>query len=169
MNLGFSETEIDKVDTASKKNNCNFIFQENVEKSDEFASIYFTGDYKGKTVVFDAFVYTLEMEFISNIYDAAKDAVIEEHPEFAQEDFDAEEGAHIEMMEDFATELAKDEDFQVCEFLDYDEDVPYGISLDICLNFPEITPKVIEEFVKAFKNNTFQPNKTFYSFHLDEE
>lgn len=169
MNSGFNKDEIAKIDTAAKSQKQSFIFQEDVEKSDEFASIFFTGTYKGKEVVFDAFVYTLEMEFVSNIYDAAKDAVLEEHPEYENKDFDLDEGVHVELMEEYASELAKDEDFQVCEFIDFDEEVDFGVGMDISLNVPEITSEEIEKFVSAYKAGSYQSDKTFYSFDWTEE
>ena len=169
MNTGFSQEEIDSINTLAKQTGQSFIYQEEAERSEDFASIFFTGIYKGKKVVFDAFVYTLEMEFVSNIYDAAKDAVIEEHPEFADEDFDEGEGKHTDLMEDFATELAKDEDFQVCEYIDFDEDVTYGVSMDICLNVPEITTEVIEDFVSRYQQGTYEADKTFYAFDWEGE
>ncbi len=169
MNTGFSKEEINKIDAAAQGENQSFIYQENVERSDEFASIFFTAKYKGKDVVFDAFVYTLEMEFVSNIYDAAKDAVLEEHPEHEGKDFDEDEGAHVDLMEEYSVELAKDEDFQVCEFIDYDEDVDYGVSMDVCLNIPEVTTAQIEKFVSAFKAGTYEPDKTFYAFDWNDE
>ncbi len=168
MNKGFSQEEIEKIDKMAAQAGQSFVFQEEAERSEDFASIFFTGIYKGKKVVFDAFVYTLEMEFISNIYDAAKDAVLEENPEYEGLDFDEDEGEHVELMEEFATELARDEDFQVCEYIDFDEDVTYGVSMDICLNMPEITTEVIEDFVSRYQQGTYQADKTFYAFDWEE-
>lgn len=168
MNKGFQKEEIERIDQLAAQHGQSFIFQEGVERSDEFASIFFTGIYKGKKVVFDAFVYTLEMEFISNIYDAAKDAVIEEYPEYEGEDFDEGTGKHMELMEEYAAELARDEDFQVCEYIDFDEEVTYGISMDICLNVPEITTEVVENFAKAYQTGTYESDKTFYAFDWED-
>jgi len=164
MNKGFQKEEIERIDQLAAQVGQSFIFQEGVEKSEEFASIFFIGIYKGKKVVFDAFVYTLEMEFISNIYDAAKDAVIEEYPEYEGEDFDEGAGKHMELMEEYASELARDEDFQVCEYIDFDEEVIYGVSMDICLNVPEITREVVENFTKAYQTGAYESDKTFYAF-----
>jgi hypothetical protein len=169
MNLGFDPAHIQSIKDACAKKKQSFILGEDSEYGEESANFLFVGMHNGKEVVFDAFIYTLETEFFANIFEDAKEAVIEQNPQYANEDFTLEEGKHIELMEDMADELMDDEDYKVCEFVDIDEDVEYGVAIDFCLNVPEISKDLIERIVKDFKANTLELDETFYSFVVDED
>ncbi|MEN7548418.1 hypothetical protein AAG747_10895 [Rapidithrix thailandica] len=136
---------------------------------DDCARFYFIGKHQNKEVVFDAFLYPLEMEYFANLEEAAKDAVLELRPEFEGKDFEAEEGEHVEMLDQAIQELAEDEEFEVKEFVDVDDiDLP-NVSLDACLHVPEINEEVVLKFVQDYTSGNLQLDPTFYSFSLDIE
>lgn len=168
-NKGFDPKEVEKVKNECKKKGKSFIFRDSDDLSEDFANFLFVGEYNGKEVIFDAFLYSLEMEFFSNIYDSAIEEVVRLHPKFANADFDSDEGEHIDLMEDIADELAEDEDYQVQEFVDIDEDCDYGVGIDICLNISEITEAQIEKVVKALKAGKLELDPDFYSFELSDD
>ncbi|MEH0156687.1 hypothetical protein V6R21_21335 [Limibacter armeniacum] len=159
--------EIAKVKAEMSKQGRSFIYRQDAENDEMQKNVVFVTEIDGEEILFDAFFYTLEMEFFSNIYEEAVEMAIEKKPEYKDKDFNAIEGEHVDLMESIAEELAKDEDYQVQEFYDLEDDVEaYGVALDVCLNRAEITEKDIEEFIKKFKEGEgdVELDETFYSF-----
>lgn len=159
--------EIKKVKDQAAKLGRSFIYRQDAENDEQQKNVVFVAELGGEEVLFDAFFYTLEMEFFSDIYEDAVAAVVEREPKFEGADFNALEGEHIEMMENIVDELSKDEDYQVQEFYDVDDTITeFGVALDVCLNKEEITEEVIEGFIKKFKANPEDValDETFYSF-----
>ncbi len=167
MNAGYSQEEINKVIEQCKKTGKSFMYREVDTENRTFANFLFIGENDGTPVIFDSFIYTLETEYFSTLYEEAQEEVIRQHPEWANANFEAEEGEHIDLLEAIADELSKDDQYDIQEFVDVDEDAEYGIMLDICLNVPEITDDIIEKFVKEFNSNTLELDETFYSFDLE--
>ncbi len=164
MNLGYSKEEIQKVKEQCKKTGKSFMYREIDNEERSFANFLFVGENDGKPVVFDSFIYTLETEYFSNLYDDAQEEVIRQNPKWKNADFDAVEGEHVDLLESIVEELSKDNQYDIQEFIDVDEDTDFGIMLDICLNVPEITDDVIEKFVKDFNSDLLELDETFYSF-----
>jgi len=169
MNKGFDTAEIAKVKEKCRKAGQLFIFNEDEESDENAAHIYFVGKYDGKEVVYDAFIYTLEMEYNLGIYEEAKAIVMEENPKLKEEDFDLLEGKHIERLDEIADELSQDSEFDVQEFLITDDDTDYGISLNACFNWESITKENLEQFIKNFNEGKLELDETFYSFSLTDE
>ncbi len=167
MTLKTSAEEIARVKAECKAAGKSFLLTDLSAEEKDWANFLFVGEYKGAEVVYDAFIYTLEMEFFSRVYEDAIKEVIKLNPQYAESDFELEEGRHVELMEDFAQDLCKDEDYQVSEFIETDEDSEYGIAMDICLNQPEINEEVIEKFVKDFTNHSLKMDKSWYSFEFE--
>jgi hypothetical protein len=166
-NSGYSPEEIKKVENACQQAGLPFAYRTKDEENHVFANVLFTGKYMGAPVVFDTFIYTLESEYMSAIFEDAREEIINTYPEYAEADFEADEGPHIDLLEEIASELAEEDDYSIQEFVDIEEEAEYGVALDVCLNVPEITDEVIGNFVTAFKTGTFQPDETFYSFELE--
>ena len=167
MNPGFSSQEIEKIKAACAKAKRSYVLQEEDTFEDGFAQFFFVGTHEGKPVVFDAFLYLLEMEYFENLINDAIAATKETYPKFKNADFEELTGEHIEIMEQVAEELAKDEQYDVCEFIDIDTETEFGVAIDVCLNVPEVTHEVIEKFVKDFTSNKLKLDPTFYSFSVD--
>lgn len=167
MNAGYSKEEINKVKEQCTKTGKSFMYREVDKEGRSFANFLFVGENDGNEVVFDSFIYTLETEYFSNLYEEAQEEVIRLHPEWEDADFDSVEGDHVDLLESIADELAKDDANDIQEFIEVDEETDFGIMLDICLNVPEITDDIIERFVKDFNSDSLNLDETFYSFSLE--
>ncbi|MBX2840667.1 MAG: hypothetical protein KTR26_02775 [Flammeovirgaceae bacterium] len=167
MNKGFDPKEIQAIKDKCAKKNKSFILREGKDSlQEEGANFLFVGEYEGKEVIIDAFLYTLEMEFFSEVIDDAIELVKEEKPKFKDADFDVLDGEHIDFMEEIADKLAEDDDYKVQEFIDFDDDCDYGVAMDACLNIPEVNEAEIEKFVIAYKSGSLTLDKTFYAFSI---
>lgn len=152
-----------------KKSGKPYVIDEIDPDDQAFATFRFPGTHEGREAIFDVFLYTLYMEYLNGIYDEAESQVRSLYPQFAKADFDELEGPHIEKMEEIVEELSTSDDFSVAEFVE--ELVEDGgiISIDACLNVPEITEEVIAKFIKDYTAGTLKLDETFYSFDLGEE
>lgn len=162
---------ISKVKGAIQKTGKPFVFTSPEENDESQVQFQFLGTKDGKEVVYDAFLYTLEMEYFAKIHEEATQLVVDENPKFKDADFDVLDGPHIEALEEISAELAKSNDYDVAEFLeerveDADED---GVPLDICLNIPSVTEEVVEKFVTEFNAGTLKLDDTVYSFDMWNE
>ncbi|MCS7005733.1 MAG: hypothetical protein NZM38_10475 [Cytophagales bacterium] len=166
MNKGYDAEEIAKIKELCRKAGQNFIYNEEEENDENAARIFFVGNYNGQEVIFDAFIYTLEMEYTLNIYDVAEAILMAENPKLKKEDFEKLEGKLVEELDALAEQISFDSDFDVQEFIQYDESADYGVGLDVCLNWKSVTKERIEKFIDEFNKGTFQLDKTFYSFSL---
>ena len=168
MNKGFDPKEIAKIKDACNKTNKPFTIVQNNLETEGHANFFFVGKHQDKEVIFDAFIYPLEMEYFSGIFETAIELVIEDNSKFEKADFSQETGEHIELLHQTTEALTKESDFDIQEFLELDEDNDYGIALDVCLNVNEISEETIHDFVTKFNEGTFELDSTFYSFVLEE-
>ncbi|MGB0522074.1 MAG: hypothetical protein ACPGJS_03900 [Flammeovirgaceae bacterium] len=168
-NLGYDQTEIDKVKQEIKASKHLFIWNEEEELDENYGHFFFVGKHKGKEVIFDAFLYTLEMEYATKSFDVAMNLLLNRFPEFADADFEAEEGEHIEQFEVTLMEVEEEGLARVTESIDFDEEAGYGVGINVCLNVQEVTPEVINNFIKNFNNDQVNLDKTEYDFEIGEE
>lgn len=152
-----------------KKNGTSFKVLDDSAREDGALQFAFVGEFEGKEVVFDVFMMTLEFDFFTGVLEEAINQTIELHPEFKEADFDAIEGKHIDIMDDIAAELAKDEDFQVCEYLDIEEGDDNVVELDVSLNITEVSDEAIKKFINDFTTGELELDETYFSFELDDE
>lgn len=169
MNLGYEQAEIANVRKAIQASGHLFIWNEEEEQDENYAHFFFVGNHKGHEVVFDTFLYTLEMEYATKSFDVAMKLLMDRYPEFADADFEAEEGEHIEQFELILMEVEEEGMARVQESIDFDEEAGYGVSLNVCLNLPEVTEQAIDDFIKKFTANQLSLDKTEYDFELGEE
>ena len=169
MNLGYEKSEITTVKEAIKASGNLFVWNEEEEQDESYAHFFFVGEHKGKEVVFDAFLYTLEMEYATKSFDVAMKLLMQRYPEFADADFEAEEGEHIEQFELILMEVEEEGLARVKESIDFDEEAGYGVSVNACLNLEEINESAINDFVKKFNAGQLNLDKTEYDFELGEE
>ncbi|MDW7691798.1 hypothetical protein R9C00_16355 [Flammeovirgaceae bacterium SG7u.111] len=158
----FDEKNISLLNEKCEGINKEYLLQ---DLDEETASFKFVANIDGKPAAIDAFLYTLELEFYEGIYEAAKDAVVDTEPKFANANFEEEDGPHIELLEEIIKELTKDDDFSVQEFIVTGQEEGDDFTLmEICLNVEEVNEELIKEFVVKFKAGNFELDKTFYSF-----
>ncbi len=170
MNKGLDPQEIAKLKANMKETGKSFAWNEEEEKDENFASFFFVGNHHGKEVIFDAFMYTLETEYASLTYDIAMDLVMKEYPQFANSDFDAEEGEHVDALEKALMEIEEEGTSKVSEFVTVDdEDTDYGVNMTVCLNIIEVDEAQIEKFVKSYNSGDLKLDKSLYSFEPEDE
>ncbi len=179
-NPGYDPKEIQKIKDACRKQNKPYILNENEPQGDEFAHILFTGNHEGKEVIFDAVIYTLRLHHSSVLYEKAEDKTAEQFPNYKRWDFEEDENGELLLPEDLdeeaenfkaevMEEMEETDAIKVQEHINIDTDFDYGIALEVCLNVEEITPVVIEKFVKDFTSNKLVLDNTLYSFKHEEE
>jgi len=167
MKTGFTAEEIERVKKMSAKNGQPFEVIDLASETKDWCNFRFVGKYQGKEIVFDAFFYTLEMEFFTNVFEDAQKEVVKLYPQYTGADFDLEDGKHIELMDEYAESFVQDSDYEVQEFIQFDEDNDYSVSIDICLNLPEINEQEIARFVEKFNADQLKLDKTYYSFDFE--
>jgi uncharacterized alkaline shock family protein YloU len=72
-------------------------------------------------------------------------------------------------MAEVIMELEEEDQVKVKEHVDMDIHVDFGIALDIGLHVDEITPGIIEKFIRDFNNDSLQLDSTLYSFQTKAE
>lgn len=169
MNKGLEKSEVERIKSLCKKEGKNFIYNKEEERDDNFAHFFFIGMHEGKEVVYNGFLFSLEMEYISSLYDAAQEVLLERMPNLTEEDLEVESVEVIEQIEDIVAELEEEGEVQVQEFVEMDESVEYGIGVNACFNLLEVTDKDIEKFVVEFNEDRIELDPTAYSFDFDEE
>ncbi len=161
--------DVVKVKELCAKRKQNFIYNEEENSSNEEAFFFFVGSHEGREVVFDAYLYPLEAEYMLNLMEEAIERVIKKYPQYKAEDFDMDQsGPHIDMLEEMLDELSEDEEFGVQEFVEIGQETPDGVQLNACLNVAEITKDVVAKFVNDFNSGKLELDQTVYSFSIDE-
>ena len=169
MNQGYDASAIEEVRKLAQQEENLFTWNEEEENGDEFAHFFFVGKHKGQEVIFDTFLYTLEMEYATRSFDVAMNLLLERFPEFEDADFDADEGEHMEQLEIIMMEVEEESLARVKEFIEQDEEAGYGISLNVCLYVSEVNEDVINGFIEKFNAGKFVLNETEFAFEMEDE
>lgn len=179
-NPGFSSEEIQKLKNLCKDSGKSFVTIDDedlpVGNDNEMAHIQFVGLFKGQEVIFDAMIYTLQIHYSSVIYEEAEREVCKQYPLYVpldhrDETYQANEqlDEEVEMMIlEIIDALEENDEVKVSEFLTIDEDFEFGIGIEAAIYVPELNEEVIGSFVKQFKEGSFVPDMTLYSFKSEE-
>ncbi len=179
-NKGFQAEEIAEVRQQCLANGANFVENDEEPQSPQFRHFLFVGQHEGQEVIFDAVIYTLEMLYISNLYEIAEERALEEFPDHKPWELVKNEDGELvpdgevdEEVEEFKAsiilELEEDDEYKVEELVNIDTNFEYGVGLEIALNVPEITDEVITKFVTEFNDGTLRLDETRYSFEIPDE
>lgn len=170
MNQGYDAAAIEEVRQSAQKQGNHFAWNEEEDNADDFGHFFFVGKHNDQEVIFDSFLYTLDMEYAARSLDVATDLLKERFPDLNLDEVDDEEDTeHMEQLELIMMEVEEEGLVRVKEFVELNEEAGYGISLNACLYVSEITPEVIDDFVEKFNAGTLKLNETEYSFELDDE
>ena len=169
MDNGLHSEDLKNIKALCKETGKLFVWNEEEDRDENFASFFFTAEVDGKETVVDAFMYTLETEYASLTFDIAKDMVLNEHPSFADLDFDQEDGEHIDKLELAMVEVEEEGLAKVSEFMEEDEVDGGGIVLTVCLNVPEVNEYRIDKFINAYRKGEVELDGTLYSFEPEDE
>jgi hypothetical protein len=181
-NKGYSAEEI-----AILRQDClaaGTTFRENDEEpqSPELRHFHFVGTHEGQEVIFDTVIYTLEMLYVSNLYQIAEERALEEYPDHEPWGLTMDEEGNMvpdrelteedEEVEEFKAsiilELEEDDEYKVQETVAIDDTFDYGVGLEVALNVPEITNEVIAKFIEDFNGGNLQLDQTLYSFEIPD-
>ncbi|BDD04380.1 hypothetical protein [Aureibacter tunicatorum] len=180
-NKGFSQEEIENFKQGLSHVNDDFIVVEEEENGPEYLHFQFLGKYEGEDVIFDAVMYTLRLHHSSELFEIAEKQAAEKFPEYHKITYSEDENGDLESLEgldeeiglfltEVMMELEEEESIKVQEHVDIDTMVEYGVALDIGLNVDQITPAVVNGFIKSYNGGNLKLDKTLYSFvHNDED
>jgi len=167
---------IDKIKTSVD----GYYIPESSDNSDEFVNFFFLGEHNGKSVLFDAAIYTLRMHHNGEMYAIAEEEAREQFKNFdlLKEELDNEEDegklseAALDLEEFLAEaifELEDEGEVKVREFVEIDESADIGFGLDVSLHVEAIDENLVKQFIIDYNSNTLDLNPTLFSFQDEEE
>ena len=176
----FEEQTIEAVKKEILKSGKTYIINESDDNSDDYVQFLFVGKHKGREVLFDAAMYTLQLHHESELYDLAESKVMQKFPEYRDlvnrgvEMRDgllpaAKEEEIGEFMMETMLDLEEDEAVKVKEYVEVDEELDYRVGLDICLNVESVNHKVIDKFIADYNSGSLKLDPTLYSFQSDDD
>jgi hypothetical protein len=179
-NSGFDPKTISEYRARMKSSGKVFLYDDEDENTDEYAHFYFVGKYEGKDVVYDAVIYTLRLQHESEMFEIAEHRAAKHFPEYKKISYEEDENGNLEVLDpleeeiglfmaEVIMELEEEETVKVKEHVDMDPHAEFGVSLDAGLHVEEITPKVIEKFIKDFNEDALQLDETLYFFQTQDE
>ncbi|GAB3343615.1 hypothetical protein GCM10027429_34540 [Marivirga atlantica] len=179
-NPGFEPSEIEKVSAEIAKTKHRFVTIPSEDNNEEYQHFRFIGKYEGEDVVYDAVIYTLRLHHASEVYEIAEHKAAQKFPNFKPIKFQEDENGDLNTLDDVEEEiglyiaeviddLEEDEAVKVQEHVDMDSGCEYGVGLDIGLNIDEVTPELIDKFIKDFNEDNLDLDDTLYSFQSNEE
>lgn len=158
----------------------NYVLADTKENGPEYKHFYFIGLYEGREVIYDAALYTLRLHHNSELYEIAEHRAANHFPEFKQIKYREDENGDLQALDsleeeiglymaEVIMELEEEGEIRVCEFLDIDPNLDFGVGLDAALNVDEITDQVISRFVRQFNEDILSLDATYYTFQTEDE
>ncbi|SDJ96112.1 hypothetical protein SAMN05421823_101529 [Catalinimonas alkaloidigena] len=181
LNKGFDPVEIESLKQEIRRNEGHlYVLNEDEPQGEEFAHFFFIGQQKGKDVIYDAVLYTLRLEHSSQVYEMAEQRAIEQFPQYKPWEFELNAQGELMVPEqldeevemfkaEIMMELEEEEAVKVREHVELDTTFEYGIGLEACLNVEEITPSLIDKFIRDFNQGSLKLDDTLYSFQSEDE
>jgi hypothetical protein len=176
----FSSENIEELKARIQASDKPYILDEEDENSDEYAHFYFIGKFNGKEVIYDTVMYTLRLQHESELFEIAEHRAAKHFPHYKKINYEEDENGNLEsldpleeeiglFMAEVIMELEEEEAVKVKEHVDLDEHADLGIGLDVGLHVDVITPKVIDSFIRDFKEDTLNLDDTHYTFQTEDE
>lgn len=176
-NDGFDLQEIEKIKNEIPSGQ-SYVLADSEDNSEDYKNFYFIGEYQGRSVVFDAAIYTLRLQHSSEIHELAEHKVAKKYPEYESISYEEDENGDIRPLGDkeeeiglylteVMDELEEEEAVKVVEHVDEDVNIDFGIGLDVGLHVDTISHEVIEKFIADYNSNDLKLDKTHYSFQFD--
>lgn len=158
----------------------NYLIIPSEDNGEDYVNFYFIGNYEGKEVLFDTALYTLRVLYHSELFELAEHKAAQKFPNFRQIQYEEDENGDMKAlsaeqeelglyMAEIMMDLEDEEAVKVQEHVLYDPNLDVGVGLDVSLNVPEITDKVIAKFVQDFNADKLELDDTLYSFVEEEE
>lgn len=162
MNAGYNPENISQMKEAAAHAGFSFVLNTEQEQDDQSAYFFFVGKNDGKEVIFDTFIYTLRAEYELQLYELAETRLQEKFPNLKNvEEATEDQLNYLDMIVD---DIEQEDEISVVEFINIDEAVDFGVSIDVALNVEVITPEIIEKFVQDFNADKLDLSDEEYSF-----
>jgi len=157
-----------------------FVYDEEDEQSDEYAHFYFIGLHDGKEELFDTVLYTLRMQHESELFEIAEHKAAQHFPRYKKIQYEEDENGNLKALDDqeeeiglymaeVMMELEEDGEIKVKEHVDLDLHHECGIGLDVGLHIEQVTPAIIESFIRDFNADKLNLDPGFYSFQTQTD
>lgn len=169
-NKGFDTAVIADYKRRIQSEGRSYLLSTEDENTDECSRFYFVGKHEGREVVFDAVLYTLRLQYESELFEIAEQRAAHRFPGYPDETISekAEEEIGMFIAEVIVT-LQEEGEVQVQEHVELDEDTEFGIGIDAGLHVDEITPEVITRFITQFNDDKLDLDPLYYSFQTEPD
>lgn len=179
-NKGFDPRIIEEYRSKIKAGSNSFLITDEDENTDEHAHFYFIGKYEGKEVIYDAVVYTLRLQHESELFEIAEHKAAQHFPEYKKITYQEDENGNLQTLDNLEEEIGlfmaevilemeEEGEVKVQEHVDVDDHLDFGIGLDVGLHVPEVTPGVIEKFIREFNAGSLVLDPGLYSFQTQSQ
>ena len=179
-NKGYEPATIREYTEKIKAAGKPYLLDSEDENTDEYVHFYFVGLFEGKDVVYDAVIYTLRLHHESELYEIAEHRAARHFPDYKKITYDEDENGNLETLDpleeeiglymaEVILELEEEEAVKVKEHLEVDANAEFGVGLDVGLHVEKVTPKIIQQFIKDFNEDTLKLDDTLYSFQTSDQ
>jgi hypothetical protein len=157
-----------------------FIFDAEDELSEEYAHFYFLGTHEGNETLFDTVLYTLRMQHESELFEIAEQKAVQHFPHYKKIQYEEDENGNLMALDNLEEEiglymaevmmeLEEEGEVKVKEHVELDLHHDCGIGLDVGLHLDQVTPKIIERFIRDFNEDKLVLDPGLYSFQTHSE
>jgi hypothetical protein len=179
-NKGFDPKVIDDYRSKIKADGRSFLLVDSEGNTDEHVHFYFIGKFEGQEVVYDAVLYTLRLQHESELFEVAEHKAAQHFPEYKKITYQEDENGNLQTLDDLEEEIGlymaevimemeEEGEVKVQEHVDVDAYLDFGIGLDAGIHIDEITPEVVEKFIREFNEDTLVLDPGFYSFQTQSQ
>lgn len=178
-NPGFDPAVIKEYKDKIAQGGKPYLLDEEDESSDEYTHFYFVGQHDGREVVYDTVLYTLRLQHESELFEIAEHRAANHFPEYKKISYEEDENGNLAPLDpleeeiglyiaEVIMELEEEESVKVKEHVDLDENVDFGVALDVGLHVEKVTPEVIIRFINDFNEDRIQLDDQLYSFQTQD-
>lgn len=179
-NKGFAPQTIEEYSSLIRSSGTSYILDDEDENSEEYAHFFFIGKFEGRDVVYDAVIYTLRLQHESEMYEIAEHRAAQHFPQYKKISYQEDENGNLETLDPLAEEiglfmaevimeLEEEGTVKVKEHVEIDSNCEFGVSLDVGLHREQISPQVIQRFIKDYNEDSLKLDETSYTFETQDE
>lgn len=178
-NKGFLPDEITRYRAEMNATGKTFLYDDEDDRSEEYAHFFFIGKHNNQEVIYDAVLYTLRLQHESELFEIAEHRAAQQFPNYHKINYEEDENGNMQPLDDdeeeiglfmaeVIMELEEEGTVKVKEHVDKDVNVDFGIALDVGLYIEEITELTIEKFIREFNEGSLLLDDTLYTFQMKE-
>lgn len=179
-NKGFDKGVIQEYREKMKAVNQNYLLADLEDNTEEHVHFFFIGNYEGREAIFDTVIYTLRLHHESELFEIAEHKAAQHFPEYKRITYQEDENGNLQTLDDLEEEIGlfmaevimemeEEEAVKVQEHVYEDDHLDFGIGLDVGLHVQEVTPAVIEKFVRDYTSGQLKLDPGMYSFQTQSQ